>query len=147
MFQTFHKNLLNLARDAAKALAEGDNASGFSLSEQLSEMLSNLHIINEHATFKETMKGYGGLYDILDEAMMKFDELLPLADRFSKVISEVDTSKDYAKLKSSLVEIIKNLQWFEDNESALNEACGVALEDISEELKEIEHVKKLLNFT
>ncbi|MCK4589425.1 MAG: hypothetical protein KAT77_03215 [Nanoarchaeota archaeon] len=56
----------------------------------------------------------------------------------------MDHTHEYNKLEQPLDEIIEILEWFEKNEESLNAECGAVLHDITNELKEIKHVEKLL---
>lgn len=145
MFHAFHEPLLKKTREAINCLARRDNASAFTLSEELSEELLNLNRIHAHAAFKRVMKEYGGLWKELDDAESKFDELLSLAPAFSKVVSEVNNTKDYSKLLSALDKVKRALSWFEENKASIMAACEGVMQDITDELKDVEEVKKLLN--
>lgn len=145
MFHLFHKPLLKLAREAAGKLRNGNTGEGFALCDQLAEELNDLHLIHEHELYRKVVvRSYGGLWEELDDAAARFEELLPHIAQFSRAVGEAEHTHQYRPLAAALDDVTRELEWFEGHEAALREACGDALHEVAGELKEIEHVRRLI---
>lgn len=141
MFQSLYKHLFDIASAAEAALNSRKYDVAFSHCEELTGKISYLHELAGDATFIKIMNEFEESFEILKKARTWLDELLWLnddrknANRFSKAVSDIDASKEYAELKAPLGKIQVVLQWFLDNEKAIEDAWSNLLECIEDEQK------------